>query len=192
MVADLTIPPSRLAIMVRPSPASNDHEARILFDGADWLGADALGLDPPDLTAELLGSSPRIRVGRCSCGAEGCDDRIVDRTEFGEVVTWTTADRTFRFDRSQYLAEISRFVEDQSWRPVERQVEKAVEALFLNTLLEDRLAFQWVSARIARNLVHLSFQDGAEQRLLEFNWDGATVESAVDRGRQFWRERFDR
>lgn len=190
MVADLTIRPSRLEIVVRPSRTSNDHEARILIDGADWLGADSLGLDPPDLASELRGASDTIRVGRCNCGAEGCDDRTVDRAELGDVVTWLTHGRTLRFDRSQYRDEIERFVADQSWRPVERQVELAVDAIFRGALLEARLAFQWASARIGRNLVHLSFMDGPEQRLLEFSWDGATVESAVDRAHLFRQERF--
>ncbi|ATY31886.1 hypothetical protein [Sphingomonas psychrotolerans] len=187
----MTTRPAQIGIVVKVSPASNDHEARVLIDGVDWLGTDALGLDPPDLAAELLGVSPRIRVGRCACGAEGCDDRVVDRSELGEVVTWIGTGRTLLFDRTQYLQEIERFVNDQSWRPIERQVEQAAETIFRGALLEDRLAFQWASARIAKNLVHLSFQDGDEQRLLEFSWDGNTVESAVDRGREFWRERFD-
>lgn len=191
MVADLAILPSRLTFVVVPSPASNDHQARILIDGADWLGAEALGLDPPDLATELSGDSTTIRIGRCSCGAPGCDDRWVDRSELGERVVWITQGRTFHFNRPEYLYEVERFISDQSWRTVERRAEQAVEAIFNGALLEGRLAFQWASARIGRNLVHLSFIDGDEQRLLDFSWDGETVASAVERARQFSRERFE-
>lgn len=191
MVADLTIRPSRFEIVVSPNRSSNDHQARILVDGADWLGADVLGLDPPDLAAELLGKASNIRIGRCSCGAPGCDDRDVGRLELPEVVTWLSYGRTLRFDGAQYRAEIERFVADQSWRPVERQAELAVDAIFAGTVLEGRLHFQWSSARIGRGLVHLSFFGEGEQRLLEFSWDGETVQSAVDRAHLFLRERFE-
>jgi len=191
VVAGVIIQPSRVAIVVKPNDASNDHEARILIDGADWLGVDVLGLDPPDLAKELLGAAVCVRVGRCSCGVEGCDDRTVNRTQLGDVVIWQAHKRSLHFDRAQYEGEVERFVADQSWRPVERQVEYAVEGLFRNATLEARLTFQWASARIAKNLVHLSFQDGQEQRLLEFSWDGATVDSAVNRAQLFWNERFD-
>ncbi|WP_264940627.1 hypothetical protein [Sphingomonas caeni] len=189
---------ARLRIEISASPSSNDYQARPFLNDQDWLGRDHLGLDPPELVAELTDTAAsEVLIGRCGCGVVGCDDVRVAIARSAASIDWLYGGRRVHFDPEQYNAEIRRFAADESWRPVERQVERAVEELFRGLVLEDRLEFRWASARIKRNIVHLSFDrcglrpEDHEQRILEFSWDGESVESARDRALSFRRERFD-
>jgi hypothetical protein len=188
-----------LRVEVTANSSSNDHQARILIDGVDWIGTTHLGLDPPDLATELEDPSAiHIIVGRCGCGCVGCDDIEIEVERSQDTIAWLHGARRILFDRSQYETEIRRFISDQTWRPLERQVELSVEKIFAGHLLEGRLAFRWASVRIRPNVVCLSFEDGGlpgdsgyEQRVLEFGWDGETIESALDRASSFRMEQFD-
>ncbi len=181
-----------IKIAAKASPETNDHQARLLIDGKDWLGSEYLGLDPPMLATELR--SVRVGtliVGRCRCGAVGCDDLRVEASRTDTLVHWTGPCAShLSFDAAQYDAEIGRFAEDTSWETVGRAVEREVGQLFRDTATEHGFRFDWASTRIQEGLVHLSFSKGDEQRVLEFNWDGATLKSALDRAQLFRAERF--
>jgi hypothetical protein len=191
MVAALTGVRRQLCIRISQNPGCKDHEARILIDGEDLLGADTLGLDPPDLARQLTRESPEIRIGRCACGTMGCDDVIAIRTRDAGTVQWHVEGRGIAFDEHDYDQEISRFLADRSWAPVERLAEFAVDPLFAGRKLEDRLEFDWSSGRIKRQVITLSFSDMREQRLLEFTWDGQTVDSATEGAGALLREHFE-
>lgn len=182
----------RLTITVGDNPSSNDHEARLLIDGKDWLGSEYMGLDPPRLESELLTDRDgSIIVGRCSCGAEGCGDLIVEVIRSENLVSWSSPETTkVTFDASQYDAEVARFVNDKSWETTGRAVEREVEQIFSGIITIDSFRFDWASTRIQKGLVHLSFSKGLEQKLLEFGWDGASLANAIARAQQFRAEHF--
>lgn len=188
-----TLVTKQLSIAVSPSPSSNDHEARIVVDGVDWLGPSQLGLDPPELRVQLgRGDATYVIVGRCECGCVGCDDVVVDVRRSEGIVEWIRhRSEALKFDAQQYDAELVRFAEDYAWEPLEREVERRIEIIFEGAVLEGRFTFNWASARIQRGLVHLSFFDGREQRLLDFSWDTETLQSALDRASAFYCERFE-
>jgi len=88
------------------------------------------------------------------------------------------------FDAEQYDSEVARFSADHTWEDAGRTAERLVGEIFSGSKLENDLSFKWASTRIEPGLVHLSFSGGAGQHLLEFSWDGVTVESALQRARQ--------
>jgi hypothetical protein len=180
-----------LRIEVSACPSSNDHEARLLVDDADWLGREQLGMDPPELEAQLCRKDGGpIIVGRCSCGVVGCSDVLVEVSRTGSRVEWRLGrSHPLVFDAAAYDAELVRFAADRSWETLGRRVEREVAALFEGAVTEDGLGFDWASTRIRRGVVHLSFSAQSEQRLLDFSWDEATLESALDRAQLFHRER---
>lgn len=180
----------RLTIAVSASPSSNDHEARLIIDGIDWLGSDFMGLDPPQLEKELLTHrSGPLMVGRCSCGCEGCCDLLVEVTTSENSVSWTRRSTgSVTFDASQYRAEIARFIQDKTWEPIGRTVEREVGQVFSGNPTFDDLRFDWASTRIQEGMVHLSFSNGSEQRLLEFGWDGVSLASAIARAEEIQAE----
>jgi hypothetical protein len=182
----------RLTISVSASPSSNDHEARLAIDGKDWLGAEFMGLDPPMLENELLTNRDgSVMVGRCSCGAVGCGDLIVEVTRSKDSVSWSRPETgPVTFDAGQYDAEIARFVQDRTWETLGRAVEREVEQVFSGTLTGDDFSFDWASTRIKNGLVHLSFSKGPEQQLFEFGWDEASLQKAIARAEEFREEHF--
>ncbi len=181
----------KLRLMVRPNPDSNDSGTRILIDGADWLGENVLGLDPPDLNVQLARApGQRLRVGRCDCGVVGCCDVRVTLKREGDRVSWSPeAGGEVVFDAREYDAELARMASDQSWEDVGRRAERLVEAEMRGAVLEEGALFMWASTRIERATVHLSFEQDGAQVLLGFGWDGADVEAAVRRARALRRER---
>lgn len=181
-----------LRFEISPCAVGNDHEARPIIGGEDWLRRDSLGLDPTDLFPQLrAGGVGRLIVGRCACGSIGCDDVFVEAQVEGDRVRWTIQDgRTALFDRAQYEAVLTHVVDDVSWETIGRTVERRLGEIFDGALTEEGYTFDWASTRITQNVVHLSVVRDGEQRLLEFNWDGESVESALWRGRQFYKERF--
>ena len=183
---------NKLTIAVIACPNTNDHQARLLIDGEDWLGSEYLGLDPSELKTELLANGVgTLIVGRCLCGAVGCADLEVEATRTETTVLWSAPGASnLRFDTVEYDAALDRFARDTSWETVGRTVEREVADLFRGTVTKDGFEFDWASTRIRDGLVHLSFSKGLEQRLLEFSWDGADLASALDRAQAFRTERF--
>lgn len=185
---------ARLRIAVSASPDTNDHQARLLVDGLDWLGPGQLGLDPVDLRRRLIDvGEGRAIVGRCTCGVIGCGDVQVDVLRSADNVTWRAGDQTLEFDIADYDAELHRFAHDTSWETLGRTVEREVAALFADTVAEGGRTLDWASTRIRPGAVHLSFsRDGQPQLLLEFDWDEVSPDAALERARAFRRERFGR
>jgi hypothetical protein len=159
-------------------------------DGTDWLGAGALGLDPPDLARELS-QDGRLRVGRCECGVVGCVDITVEVQRIGLTVQWTALGRDdLTFGAEQYDQERHRFCADRSWEPLGRQVERVVGEIFEQAMLDDGFRFAWASTRIEPGLVHLSFERANEQRLMSFAWSGGTLESGLAEAHTFYDAHF--
>ncbi|MEO1322188.1 MAG: hypothetical protein AAFV59_04185 [Pseudomonadota bacterium] len=183
---------NEISFAITPSPETNDHEVRILIDGEDWLGEDQMGMDPPELFRQISEcNTGKLLVGRCHCGVVGCGDLYVYVTRDESTVRWQVSDtQSFRFGRIDYNETIERLLNDDSWEDINRRVERLIEKQFFDTKIDDELDFRWASARIKANVIHLSYANGSEQRLLEFNWDGETEESALKRARSFRRERF--
>jgi len=183
---------NQISFTITPSPETNDHEVRVLIDGEDWLGEDQMGMDPPDLFRQFSEcNTGRLLVGRCECGVVGCGDVFVYVTRYEKYVGWQVSDaQSFRFDRIDYDETIARLLGDDSWEDLNRRVERLIKKQFFGTTIDDGLDFNWASARIKANVIHLSYAKDAEQRLLEINWDGETEESALKSARSFRRERF--
>lgn len=185
---------NRLRIEVSASPESNDHQARLIVDGLDWLGAGQLGLDPPELEAALAArGAEELVVGRCGCGCVGCSDTIVRVVHRGDAIEWSApgAD-VLRFDPAQYEAERLRFAADKSWETLGRTVERELGTLFEGCSTDDGCRFEWASTRIAEGRIHLSFSGDGEQVLLDFGWDGASLAGALEAARVFRRRQFGR
>lgn len=181
-----------LTITVEASFDSNDHQARLLIDGKDWLGPKALGLDPPMLKSELFDKGGgTLIVGRCWCGVVGCGDLNVEVTRTPNSVHWSESSiDSLRFDAAQYDAEVIRFAHDRSWETVQRAVEREIEHIFHGTTIEHGYEFEWASTRIEEGQVKLSFQNGHLQKLLQFPWDEVSLEDATNRARAFRAARF--
>jgi len=174
-----TTPLSELSFKIRPSPGTNDHEVRVLIDGRDVLGDDHLGIDPPEFFAQFsIADVDRLLIGRCECGVVGCDDFLVDVERNPTEVMWH-AREDLRFDRVQYESAIRFASNDYSWEDQKRRAERLVEEVLRGCRTEDGFAFQWASARIAPMVMKISFSKDGQQRLLEFGWDEATDENAV-------------
>lgn len=176
---------NHLRIEVSPSPESNDHQARILIDGEDWLWrAGAIGLDPPDLLKELAKQQGPITVGRCTCGCLGCGDVEVDVQRHGTHVEWiATGGALLQFGAAQYDQEVVRFRDDHSWETLGRRVEREVGDVFSGCRTAKGLIFEWASTRIKEGLIHLSFTRSGIQDLRNFAWDGKSIESALNQAR---------
>jgi hypothetical protein len=190
----LTAMTNRLRIEVSASPGSNDHQARLIVDGLDWLGAGQLGLDPPELEAALAaGSAEELVVGRCGCGCVGCSDTIVRVVRRGDSIEWSAPGADMlRFNLAQYEAERLRFAADKSWETLGRTVERELGTLFEGCSTDDGCRFEWASTRIAEGRIHLSFSGDGEQVLLDFDWDGASLAGALETARAFRRRQFGR
>jgi len=187
---------SRLNIVVIDNRTSRDHQARIIVDDVDWLGGDYLGLDPPELVSQLASSgAARLIVGRCACGCVGCDDVVVEVRRTDDQIEWSKGRRSISFGNEQYDAELERFSLDRTWETVGRQVEREVGYIFERAITADGLSFDWASTRFRPsplNMVSLSFSKGGEQKVLEFNWDGTTLQSALDAAGSLYDEQFRR
>lgn len=180
-----------LTIAVEAAIETNDHQARLLIDGKDWLGQEFLGLDPPMLKTELLAEDVRnLTVGRCRCGAVGCSDLNVEIKRTEGSVHWSGHGASSPvFDAVQYDAEVTRFIHDTSWETVGRTAEREIERVFRGTTIR-RFKFDWASTRIQEGLIKLSYSKGDRQRILKFRWDGASVADAIDQAKAFCAQRF--
>ncbi|WP_226662060.1 hypothetical protein [Alteriqipengyuania lutimaris] len=184
-----------LRISVDPSLETNDHQARLLVDQKDWLGKDSAGLDPPMLRNQLSSRENKIIVGRCACGSVGCDDVLVELVRENGLVKWQIdGGETLVFDANAYDVEVDRFSRDKSWETTERAAEREINSILRDTNLKHGFKFEWASARIREGFIILSYGKPAKnrdhQRLLEFEWDGASVASAIDGAIAFRARRF--
>lgn len=181
-----------LRFEIAPSRESNDHQVRIVVDREDWLGPRYLGIDPPEFFAQFSpAEKTELLVGRCGCGVVGCHDLRVAVSEYEDAVVWDAHDQgQLRFERDAYHNLIEQARSDFSWEDINRKAERLVSEIFLGCSLENGFTFNWVSARIKRNIVSLSFSKGREQRVLEFAWDGISIDSAISGARQFRRDRW--
>ncbi len=184
---------NKLSYTIRPVTDDLTHEVRLIVDGSDWIGSNRLGMDPPELRSQFISNFPStLSVGRCECGVVGCDDLIVDQARTETSVKWMCHGRkSLNFDRDAFDELIETLLHDHSWEPIERTVERLLDDLFNTRKTDDGYTFHWSSARIKPNLVTISVLRDDHQKLLEFSWDGVTIESALKRGRLFLRERFD-
>jgi hypothetical protein len=182
-----------LAFEIKPSPSSNDHEARVRIDGSDWLGQEYLGFDPPRLFSQAsLADGGRLLIGRCECGCEGCDDVWVDVLREGQEVLWTNAKGLrLHFDRQEYDRVVASAREDVSWEDTKRTAERLVSAVFSKLLLEGGYAFDWASARVHEGVMSLSFRKSGTQKLFEFSWDGQSPEDTLAGARRSYKERVE-
>ena len=170
---------SELTFEIRPSPATNDHEVRVLVDGRDILGDQYIGIDPPEFFCQFFQSDTEdLLVGRCCCGVVGCGDCIVTVARDREVVRWS-GHKAFVFNRTQYDAAVQRAAQDSSWEDSNRRAERLVNDLLRGLRTQDGFQFDWASARMSPNVIKLSFSNDVTQKFVEFAWDGKTEESAT-------------
>lgn len=182
-----------LAFDLVPSPGSNDHQARITIDGKDWLGDDYLGIDPPDLFVQpALKAGGKLLAGRCSCGCEGCDDVWVEVARDKEQVVWIgDGGIRFHFDATEYDRTIEATGKDFSWEDTKRTAERLVSAFLKDKPMVEGHLFNWASARCQSGRITLSYSNNGIQKLLEFDWNGASANDALANAIRFWEERSD-
>lgn len=182
-----------LAFNICPSPGSNDHQARIIIDGKDWLEEDNLGIDPPEFFAQqALKDGGDLLVGRCSCGCVGCDDIRVSVVRKDAGVVWNVRDGVFYFFSVREYDQVLKSTEgDTSWEEANRTAERLVGDIFRGTTIGEGFSFDWASARIGRSVITLSFSRGGEQKTFEFGWDGATPSTALPGAKCFYKERVE-
>lgn len=186
---------STLKISVEASLETNDHQARLVVDQKDWLGENFLGLDPPMLCNQLTSGENEMIVARCACGAVGCSDMIVKIVREDDVVKWhVDGGETLVFDAAPYDAEIDRFSRDKTWETIERAAEREINSILRGTSLKHGFKFEWASTRIRKGFVILSYgkpaKNRVQQKLLEIEWDGLSVGSAIDCALAFRAKRF--
>jgi len=184
---------SSLSYQILPNHEDNTYEVRLIVDGVDWIGDDHLGLDPPDLVKQFMkGHEGRLTIGRCDCGCMGCDDFVVDVRRTPTSVEWSRRGRApVVFDAEYYDQQVSILVTDHTWEPIGRTVERHLDAMFSGKVTDDGYGYDGSSTRIKPGVINVSVTKDSHQKLLEFSWDGETVDSALRRGRQFLQERFD-
>lgn len=131
-------PISELALEVRPSPDSNDHEVLVLVDGRVLWGGANMGLDPPTLFEQL--SNPRdslVLIGRCKCGVVGCDDVYARVEHDPDVVRWRV---------------------DHSWEDTKRRAERLVADVLRGCSTHDGYDIAVRSSRYSMNTPRPSAQ----------------------------------
>jgi hypothetical protein len=181
-------PVSILCFQVLPCPESNDDQVRILVDGVDIIETfwgDDLGIDPVEFFAQpSLRSDGELLISRCCCGVVGCGDGTVTVHMPGDQVFWISSNEPrFRhaFQRDSYLEEVNRAYKDFSWENPRRQMERRVSDLDFVPLFKNNLYFQWVSGRIQRQIISLSFFSTIEnkQRIVHLPWKSDDPHEAV-------------
>jgi len=183
-----------LSYEILPHHEDNTYEVRFIVDGADWIGNDHLGLDPPDLVRQLTeGHEGHLTIGRCACGCMGCDDVSIYVRRTLTSVEWLSHNRaTLVFGAEHYDHQVRVLIRDFTWEPINRTVERHLNAMFSSKVTDDGYAYDWSSTRIKSNVITVSLTKDSHQELLEFSWDGETIESGLSLGRQFLQERFNR
>ena len=157
-----------LAYKIEPAEFSNDHQVRLLVDGADVLGTDYLGLDPIDFMRivgpETAGS---VLVGRCDCGCIGCDDVAAQVKLDDHEVTWLLRGKTYRFEIAAYKSTLGGVASDHAWEDIGRRVER-----ILTERVHADTRFDWVSTRCSRHQLTYSFTIDGQQITFSTGWDG--------------------
>lgn len=177
---------AKLTFEIKASPETNDHEVVVLVDDKPMLDDDHMGVDPPAFFAQFSKSDVgQLVIGRCRCGVVGCGDYTVTVETFPDSVSWR-GNEEIRFDRSQYEAAVRNASVDFSWEDVNRRAERRVSEILKGCRTVGGFVFQWASARIAP--MSISFLRGDEQMILEFGWDGATDDSAIQGAERFRNE----
>jgi len=179
------------ALKVVPSPATNDHEVRLLGDGEElidrfWDGM--IGLDPNDILLEPCPIEPsaagrKATVARCDCGVIGCGSVEVIVRSDGDKVLWVEGDRMLRFPAAAYEAEINRAQRDTSWETLERTAARLVrEQVDRDLLARNGLSFEWASGRASngRFTVSLRLDPGPHQVLVSVPWSSETAEDLAN------------
>jgi hypothetical protein len=111
-------------------------ELILLVDGSDVLmDLDAAGLDSDEVLEDLRPTelSRMVKVGRCECGDEGCGSVLVRISAEGDGVVWDNWSSSFgddlpppfRFDRAEYMAELSAAAA-RGWESDERRFARRV------------------------------------------------------------------
>lgn len=174
-----------LSFKVLPSAESNDHQARVLIDGDDWLGEESLGVDPHRLFRQDTFMGGTLLIGRCECGAEGCDDVFVDVKENKNKIIWRgKSGLDLEFEKADYINAVEGAKMDFSWEDINRRVERLVGDIFTGTETVDGLSFEWASCRLKNKKVGLSFikKEGERvlgQEIMEIDWDGESEADAI-------------
>ena len=176
-------------IVVRSSPATNDHEVRFFGDSDDLIARlpdQLMGMDPDD----ILGAATPLRsfevphmvtVARCSCGVPECGSAEVEIARRGEDVTWIYEGRVpaFAFPAAEYESEVARAISDTSWETPDRTAARLTASrVDRNILASHGLLFQWASGRVrdGRFTVSLELQPGPYQVLVHILWRGESPE----------------
>lgn len=183
---------NRLSYVIRPFPEDRSHEVRWIVDGQDWIGSDAMGLDPDDL-GPLLTAVPQehLLVARCVCGVIGCGDLRVDMRRTENTVEWHCQGRKpLIFNSTDYDQLIAQLAQDHSWEPVGRTIERRLNALFRGTRTADGHVFAWLSTRCKANVLTICAIRDGHQLLWEIPWDGRSLEAGMEKGGKFLSDAF--
>lgn len=175
-----------LSFIASDSPETSDHQVRPHIDGADWLGDDHLGLDPPTFFRQpSLRSTGELIIGRCECGVIGCDDRtvVVDRDE--HFVYWRTGSGgDVQFAKPEYIVELERAATDYDWESVGRTAERLVDTELGGMTTSDGYIFKWSSTRIRPDTLTLCFERDGDQRLSDLHWSGRANDDVITAARR--------
>ncbi len=174
-----------LHIAVRASPATDDHEVVLTSEHGDLIARFAdgmMGLDPDDLLVEPCRLLPgdtahQACIGRCDCGVGDCGNVEVTITCDGQVVAWTTPERSVgaRFDATAYVAEVRRALRDFGWESADRTAARLIaSALDRRRLAQAGFTFSWASGRLRATHMTLALHhgDGPYQILVDVPWQG--------------------
>lgn len=181
-----------LAFQIKPCPATNDHQVRIIIDGADWLDDnETLGIDPPEFfSQEALTEGGHLILGRCGCGTVGCDDITVEVERQSPGVFWRYREGvSYLFREADYDQVIRTARSDYSWEDTNRTTERVVAGVLAGTTIKGGFKFDWASARIDRGKITLSYSLDGIQKTFDYGWDGTTPESALSGAIRFKNER---
>ncbi|MEP4038540.1 hypothetical protein [Pseudophaeobacter sp.] len=184
---------NHLTYKIGPAECSNDHEVRLLVDGADVLGADHLGLDPIEffrfVRPDMAG---RVLVGRCGCGCIGCSDVFAEVTIADRHARWQLFNMTYHFEIAAYRSTLAGVASDHSWEDIGRRVERILTERIRddNRWATEDTHFDWVSTRCSRHQLTYSFSIGGQQVTFATGWDGQTETDAIAAHDRLFFERF--
>lgn len=166
------------------SVETNDDQVLVMLDGRCLIGgagSDRIGIDPPAFFSQRsLMEGGELLIGRCGCGAIGCDDERM-RVELASdsVIWWDRHGRSHVFDRIQYMQAIAEATSSTQWESAQRRAERLVSQLDFSPLEEAGYHFEWASARIGCGKIVLSFGAGGTQRIFEIGCDHDDPDDAV-------------
>lgn len=185
---------NKISFNILPSPVSNDHEVRILFDNKDLLGSDYLGLDPPAFfSQENFDKNGALMIGRCICGCEGCFDYLITVIANENTIFWKNKDGlNLVFDKQDYNRSIGAAKDDYSWEDIKRKVERLTTNMLKYSQTKDNYNFSWASARIKDNQIILSYRKDGDQKLFYIAWDGQTETNVEHNAEQFLKGKLQR